>query len=104
MNSSFSWREIDRPFYILAPMVGITQSPFRRIAKKFGADVVFSEMVSSDAIFYESRKTLELLKFYPEERPFIVQIFAMILTSGFCRKKNRRILRTRWHRYQHGLP
>jgi tRNA-dihydrouridine synthase B len=45
------------------------------VVKKCGADIVFSEMVAAEAVYYKSKKTLDLMRFYEEERPFIVQIF-----------------------------
>ncbi|OGF27581.1 hypothetical protein A2303_02845 [Candidatus Falkowbacteria bacterium RIFOXYB2_FULL_47_14] len=64
-----------RPIYALAPMAGYTDSAFRRICKKFGADVVYSEMASATALVYDPAKTLEMLKFDPVERPYVVQLF-----------------------------
>lgn len=49
--------------------------PFRSICKEMGADIVFTPMLSSDAIIYNSKKTLHIAKFLPEEQPVIVQIF-----------------------------
>ena len=60
---------------ILAPMAGITDLPFRTIAKKYGPGLVCTEMVSSKAIFYDDTKTKLLLKIKEEERPVSVQIF-----------------------------
>ena len=59
----------------LAPMAGVTDLPFRVICKKFGAGMVYSEMVSSKAMHYKDKKTMELLKTTPEESPMAVQIF-----------------------------
>jgi len=61
--------------YALAPMAGVADSAFRQICKSFGADVVYSEMVSATAMVYNSKKTLELMKFSKKERPFVVQLF-----------------------------
>lgn len=69
------WKEQKRPIYALAPLAGVTDSPFRRICKAQGADVVYSEMASATALAYDSDKTLELLAFNPEERPYVVQLF-----------------------------
>lgn len=69
------WNQIDRPILALAPMAGITDSSFRLTCKKFGADVVYTEMISVDGLIYNSKKTLELLKFRPEEKPIVVQLF-----------------------------
>ncbi len=59
----------------MAPMDGITSSPFRRVVKKCGADVVFSEMIAAEAVCYKSKKTLAMMNFHEEERPIIIQIF-----------------------------
>ncbi len=59
----------------LAPMAGVTDLPFRVICKKFGAGLVYSEMVSSKAMHYNDKKTMELLKTSCEEVPLAVQIF-----------------------------
>ena len=59
----------------LAPMAGITDSAFRQICRKYGADVVYSEMASVSALYYKPEKTLELLKFDKKERPYVVQLF-----------------------------
>jgi tRNA-dihydrouridine synthase B len=67
------WRR--RVPVILAPMAGVSDSPFRRLARRHGADVVFSEMVSSEALIRNHRRTAELLRFEPEERPLVVQLF-----------------------------
>lgn len=69
------WLKLAKPIYALAPMAGITDSAFRQICKSFGADVVYSEMVSATAMVYNSKKTLELMKFGAIERPYIVQLF-----------------------------
>ena len=58
----------------LAPMAGFTDLPFRYIAKKFGADISISEMISSNALVYENTKTINMLKCFDFEKPFIVQI------------------------------
>lgn len=59
----------------LAPMAGITDSSFRRICKGFGADLVYTEMISAKALHYRNEKTEDLLFSEPEEKPLIVQIF-----------------------------
>jgi len=66
--------EIDHPF-LLAPMAGITNSPFRRLMREYGSSVVISELVSANGIEYASHRTLELLKFVEAERPVGLQIF-----------------------------
>jgi len=59
----------------LAPMAGVTDLPFRIMCKKFGAGLVYSEMVSSKALNFNDRKTMELLRTNGEEEPLAVQIF-----------------------------
>ena len=60
---------------ILAPMAGITQLPFRRLAKEAGCALVVTEMVSAKGLVHGSKKTAELLAVHPDERPVSVQIF-----------------------------
>lgn len=65
--------ELENPL-ILAPMAGVTDSAFRLIAKKHGAAMVFSEMVSAIALVRGDRRSLEMIRASPGERPFGVQI------------------------------
>ncbi len=60
---------------VLAPMASISNSAFRRIAKEMGAGLVVAEMVSDKAIYYQSKKTLDMLYMTEEERPISQQIF-----------------------------
>jgi tRNA-dihydrouridine synthase B len=60
---------------ILAPMAGITDLSFRRIAKSLGADLVTSEMVSSEGIVRKNTSTRLLLHSHPEEKPLAIQLF-----------------------------
>jgi tRNA-dihydrouridine synthase B len=66
--------QIEHPF-ILAPMAGITHSPFRRLMRQMKCSLVVSELVSANGLKYGGRKTLELLRFNEEERPVGLQIF-----------------------------
>jgi tRNA-dihydrouridine synthase B len=65
----------NKPILALAPLAGYTDSAFRLMCKKFGADVVYSEMASVSALYHGSDKTLKLLKFSKTERPYVVQLF-----------------------------
>ena len=56
-------------------MAGINDMAFRQLCKKYGADVVYSEMVSVDGLFYKSAKTFELMKFNKKEKPIVIQLF-----------------------------
>jgi nifR3 family TIM-barrel protein len=62
------------PLY-LAPQAGVSESPFRRLCREFGADVVVTEFVSAEGIVRGNEKTLDYLRFDEEERPIGVQIF-----------------------------
>ena len=75
------WQKLEKPILALAPMAGITDSSFRLICKELGADVVYSEMVSADGLHYDSKKTLELLKFNKKELPLVVQLFGKRLEA-----------------------
>lgn len=59
----------------LAPMAGVTDLPFRIMCKKYGAGFVYTEMISSKALYYNDKKTLELIATDKREEPFGVQIF-----------------------------
>ncbi|QOY53111.1 tRNA dihydrouridine synthase DusB [Candidatus Sulfurimonas baltica] len=64
----------DKPIYVLAPLAGYTDLPFRSVVKKFGADLTVSEMLSSNALAHGSKKTLHMLEKSPIEDPYSVQI------------------------------
>ncbi len=59
----------------LGPMAGVTDIPFRKICRKFSPGLTFTEMASSKAMEYESKKTEKLLEIMEDERPSAVQIF-----------------------------
>jgi len=65
--------EIENPL-ILAPMAGVTDTAFRLIAKRHGAALVFSEMISAIALTRGDKRSSEMIKSTPQERPFGVQI------------------------------
>ncbi|MBD0320113.1 MAG: tRNA dihydrouridine synthase DusB [Gemmatimonadetes bacterium] len=62
------------PLY-LAPQAGVSESPFRRLCRACGADVVVSEFVSAEGIRRHDRRTHGYLRFNDEERPIGIQIF-----------------------------
>jgi tRNA-dihydrouridine synthase B len=66
---------IIEPDVILAPLAGYTDSPMRRIARSMGAGLVWTEMVSVEGLIRDSGKSLDLLRFGPEERPIAAQLF-----------------------------
>jgi tRNA-dihydrouridine synthase B len=59
---------------ILAPMSGVTDMPFRRLVKRFGAGLVVSEMIASEAMIRESRRSLQMARNSAEEHPMAVQL------------------------------
>lgn len=66
---------------VLAPMAGISNSAYRRIVKEMGCGLVVSEMVSDKAIYYGSKKTIDMLYMKDEERPISQQIFGSDVSS-----------------------
>ena len=66
--------DVEVPLY-LAPMAGVSESPFRRLCRRFGADVVVTEFLSAEGIRRENEATISKLRFGPDERPIGVQIF-----------------------------
>lgn len=60
---------------VLAPMAGISNSAYRRICKEMGCGLIYAEMVSDKAIYYNNQKTIDMLYMTEEERPLAQQIF-----------------------------
>ena len=72
------WKKLKnkkQPILALAPLAGITDSAQRQLCKYFGADVLYTEMISSDGIFYDSKTTLGMLKISRKEHPVVLQLF-----------------------------
>ncbi|MGM9580009.1 MAG: tRNA dihydrouridine synthase DusB [Anaerovibrio sp.] len=59
----------------LAPMAGVTDTPYRILAREMGCPLVYSEMVSDKGINYRNEHTLNMLNTEPEERPMAMQLF-----------------------------
>ena len=66
--------QIDNPF-VLAPMAGVTDLPFRRLCKEQGAGLICMEMVSAKAISFHNKNTEALMEIDPGEHPVSMQIF-----------------------------
>jgi tRNA-dihydrouridine synthase B len=66
--------EVDSPM-LLAPLAGVSDSPFRRLAREQGASAVYTEMVSADGLMRGNRATLEYCAFEACERPIGIQLF-----------------------------
>jgi len=60
---------------ILAPLAGITNLPYRQIAKRSGCGLVYSEMISAAGLVHRAQKTMRMMASQPEEKPLAVQIF-----------------------------
>ena len=65
---------LDFPF-VLAPLAGITDGPFRRLCREQGAGLTYTEMVSAKGLYYQSKNTETLLSIHPEEGPVGIQLF-----------------------------
>ncbi len=61
--------------YILAPMAGVTDLPFRLLCKEQGAGLLCMEMVSAKALQFNNKNTKDLLKIHPQEHPVSLQFF-----------------------------
>lgn len=70
----------DRPL-ILAPMEDVTNPPFRKFCKDFGADWLYSEFVSADALVRSVNKSLKKLTIEDSERPVTIQIYGRYIDS-----------------------
>lgn len=66
--------DFSKPVYALAPLAGFTDLPFRAVAKNFGVDLTISEMISSNALIHNSKKTYKMLERAPTETPYSIQI------------------------------
>lgn len=60
---------------ILAPMAGVSDPPFRLLCREQGAGLACMEMISAKALYYHNKKTRDLMKTTPEERPASLQLF-----------------------------
>jgi tRNA-dihydrouridine synthase B len=72
--------DIDRPV-ILAPMEDVTDRAFRQLCKRHGADIVYTEFISAEALRRGAEKTVRKLKADAVERPIAVQIFGSTVES-----------------------
>ncbi len=63
------------PPVFLAPMAGVTDHPFRVLCRRYGVGLVYTEFVSANGVVRESARTLELVRFTPDERPIGIQVF-----------------------------
>ena len=66
--------DFSTPLYVLAPLAGFTDLPLRSVVKKFGVDLTVSEMISSNALVHNSKKTFKMLEKSASEDPYSIQI------------------------------
>ncbi len=71
---------IDKPI-ALAPMEDVTEMPFRVICKRLGADLLYTEFTSSEALIRDAKKAIKKIRICEEERPIGIQIFGGLETS-----------------------
>lgn len=78
---------------LLAPMEDVSDPPFRKLCKEFGADMVYTEFISADGLVHEAQKTLQKLEIFDYERPIGIQYFggqleSMIEAAAIIEAKN----------------
>ena len=66
---------------LLAPMEDVSDPPFRALCKEQGADVVYTEFISSEGLIRDAAKSVQKLDIYDKERPVGIQIFGANLDS-----------------------
>lgn len=66
---------LDVGVVFLAPMAGVTDLVYRKICREYGADMVYTEMVSSNGLYYNDEKSISMLETQVTERPVALQIF-----------------------------
>jgi nifR3 family TIM-barrel protein len=69
---------------MMAPLAGITNAPFRLMAKKKGAGLVWTEMISAKGLVLNQAKTHSYLNMHPDEGPVVVQIFGSVADVMAC--------------------
>ena len=78
---------------LLAPMEDVSDPPFRALCKKYGADLMYTEFISSEGLIRDAAKSLQKLDIYEYERPIGIQIFgseieSMIQSAKIIEKTN----------------
>ena len=78
---------------LLAPMEDVSDPPFRALCKKFGADVMYTEFISSEGLIRDAVKSVQKLDIFEYERPIGIQIFgnnieSMKLSAEICEQAN----------------
>jgi tRNA-dihydrouridine synthase B len=68
------WQNLPRPILALAPMCDVTDLPFRLMCRKYGADVVYSEMIMVQGVARGNAKTLKMAEISAAEQPVVIQL------------------------------
>jgi tRNA-dihydrouridine synthase B len=74
LNPRIGSVQLDNPF-VLAPMAGIGDPPYRRLCRRGGAGMVCAEMVSANALHYKDERSQRMLATFPDEHPISMQVF-----------------------------
>ncbi len=69
------WESLPKPILALAPMAGVTDAAFRVLCKDFGADVIYTEFASTDALIHGNEATRRMIQYDPREQPVVCQVF-----------------------------
>ena len=74
---------IELPYFplLLAPMEDVSDPPFRRLCKEQGADLVYTEFISSEGLIRDATKSIQKLDIFEYERPVGIQIFGSEIDS-----------------------
>jgi tRNA-dihydrouridine synthase B len=86
---------------LLAPMEDVSDPPFRAVCKEQGADLMFTEFISSEGLIRDAIKSRQKLDIFEEERPVGIQIFggdeeAMALSARIVDTVNPDLLDIKW--------
>jgi len=78
---------------LLAPMEDLTDPSFRYICKMYGADMMYTEFISSDGLIRDGKKSVKKLDIYDYERPIGIQLYghipdSMVEAAGIAEKAN----------------
>lgn len=82
---------------IMAPMAGITDTPFRMLLRRYGCTFAFTEMIDVNGVIYNNRKTFRLMRRLPEDRPLGIQLVGQdeekfLKVAEYCIDKGYRII------------
>ena len=90
--------------YILAPMAGVTDLPFRLLCKEQGAGLLCMEMISAKALQYKNKNTKVLLAIHPQEYPVSFRLFGPALRFIAKKPKGMKTLRFQFWNIKRGGP